>query len=382
MGRIVRTQNNCKANLEVGWFDRAARSSESARGVPSSHDRNYAKPVTDVFSAAQKVRSCASDELEIHLVRGCANFDIVLLPGFDGYNLSAVVDVLSTANRVARSQIYAYRLFGVAGTSTTSSSGFEIDSRGTLDDVSGKANIIIVGSCGAATQDFPPISNWLRHQSRLGSQLIGIGNGVSILAAAGVTYRRRVAAAWQARLVWREIYPDTEFIDSVFVVDDSLTTTPGGRATVHMAIAIVRKVSGSEIGKKVADVLNLARVREPSELVTSAKGNVNGAKGDILIRAREEMRDNLERPISSEALARQLKISTRQLQRIFKARLNTNPRTYYVACRLDYARDLIQQTEMSVTEAAVAAGFVSLSHFSKCYRRRFGIYPRHDRQLQ
>jgi transcriptional regulator GlxA family with amidase domain len=149
-----------------------------------------------------------------------------------------------------------------------------------------------------------------------------------------------------------------------------------------MAIAIVRQVSGPEVAQKVADVLNLAGVRGGSERLTSSKDNVHGAKDDILNQARGEMLSNLDRPVSSEDLSRQLRISTRQLQRIFKARLNTNPRAYYVACRLDYARDLIQQTEMSVTGAAVAAGFVSLSHFSKCYRRRFGIHPRNDRQFQ
>lgn len=81
--------------------------------------------------------------------------------------------------------------------------------------------------------------------------------------------------------------------------------------------------------------------------------------GSLLSLALGEMLESMDQPISSESLSRELEISTRQLQRIFKVKLNTNPQAYFVARRLEYARDLIQQAKMTVTEAAVAAGFVS-----------------------
>jgi transcriptional regulator GlxA family with amidase domain len=37
------------------------------------------------------------------------------------------------------------------------------------------------------------------------------------------------------------------------------------------------------------------------------------------------------------------------------------------------------QTNMSVIDVALACGFVSASHFSKCYRDYFGKTPRHER---
>lgn len=43
--------------------------------------------------------------------------------------------------------------------------------------------------------------------------------------------------------------------------------------------------------------------------------------------------------------------------------------------RLNRARELLRQTEMSVINVALACGFASPSHFSKCYRARFGSTP-------
>jgi transcriptional regulator GlxA family with amidase domain len=47
--------------------------------------------------------------------------------------------------------------------------------------------------------------------------------------------------------------------------------------------------------------------------------------------------------------------------------------------RLDRARLLLSQTSLSVLEVATACGFVSASHFSKCYREFFARTPREDR---
>ena len=49
--------------------------------------------------------------------------------------------------------------------------------------------------------------------------------------------------------------------------------------------------------------------------------------------------------------------------------------------RLNRARALLQQTCMSVTNVALATGFVSASHFSKSYRLHFGHAPRETKRL-
>jgi Transcriptional regulator containing an amidase domain and an AraC-type DNA-binding HTH domain len=61
--------------------------------------------------------------------------------------------------------------------------------------------------------------------------------------------------------------------------------------------------------------------------------------------------------------------------------LNRSPARYYVELRLNRARLLLLQTNMSVIDVALACGFVSASHFSKCYRDFFGKTPRRERGL-
>ena len=59
--------------------------------------------------------------------------------------------------------------------------------------------------------------------------------------------------------------------------------------------------------------------------------------------------------------------------------LQRTPTRHYLEIRLSRARLLLQQTDLSVLDVALACGFVSASHFSKCYREFFGKKPREER---
>jgi AraC family carnitine catabolism transcriptional activator len=88
----------------------------------------------------------------------------------------------------------------------------------------------------------------------------------------------------------------------------------------------------------------------------------------------------MENPLGSDALAQEISVTRRQLERLFSATLNDTPTHFYLNLRLDRARELLQQTDMSITSVCVACGFESPSHFSRTYRSRFGVSPRSDRR--
>ena len=78
---------------------------------------------------------------------------------------------------------------------------------------------------------------------------------------------------------------------------------------------------------------------------------------------------------SIDLVAEEVGISTRQLERLFKRYFNITPHAYMKTLRLERARCLLQQTQMSVTSVAIACGFSGQSAFSKRYKLHFGIFP-------
>ena len=106
-----------------------------------------------------------------------------------------------------------------------------------------------------------------------------------------------------------------------------------------------------------------------------------GVRHPKLIQVIKLMEQHLEEPLDRAALAQRVRLSTRQLERLFGKYLGRSPARYYLELRLNRARLLLLQTNMSVIDVALACGFVSASHFSKCYRDFFGKTPRKERGL-
>ena len=70
----------------------------------------------------------------------------------------------------------------------------------------------------------------------------------------------------------------------------------------------------------------------------------------------------------------------RQLERLFHKHLQRTPSQYYLELRLARARSLLLRSESQVRDIALACGFVSAAHFSKCYSRLFGVSPIGERK--
>jgi len=125
----------------------------------------------------------------------------------------------------------------------------------------------------------------------------------------------------------------------------------------------------------VADQMVYNAVRNATSAQRVSLQSRNGMRNAHLARALELMRDNLDEPIPPSKIAREVGISTRQLERLFGKYLNASPKKYYLEMRLERARHLLLQTEMSVIDIAICCGFQSPGHFSRVFRTAFGVTP-------
>ncbi|UJR79119.1 AraC family transcriptional regulator [Sandaracinus amylolyticus] len=100
----------------------------------------------------------------------------------------------------------------------------------------------------------------------------------------------------------------------------------------------------------------------------------------LLRRAEEYLAANADRPVSTTELARALGASGRVIAAAFRAHRDASPIAFHRQRRLELARRrLLESAERSVTEVALACGFVHLGRFSVEYRARFGESPSETR---
>ena len=104
-----------------------------------------------------------------------------------------------------------------------------------------------------------------------------------------------------------------------------------------------------------------------------------GVANDKLIAALDVMETQSEEPRPVRRIAADVGLSPRQLERLFAKYLRESPSRHYLKLRLARARTMLTQTTKPVLDVAVACGFASASHFSRCYRAEYGHKPSDER---
>ena len=92
------------------------------------------------------------------------------------------------------------------------------------------------------------------------------------------------------------------------------------------------------------------------------------------------MKENLANDINLEMLADLVFLDKNYLVRVFKDAYGQTPINALISMRMEYARDLITNTDMSITDIAGACGYSSPSYFTAEYKRHFGITPLKQRK--
>jgi AraC-like DNA-binding protein len=87
------------------------------------------------------------------------------------------------------------------------------------------------------------------------------------------------------------------------------------------------------------------------------------------------LRKHLVEPLSLEAIGREVGCSRFHLSRTFSAETGTTVPQYLRKLRMERAAELLQSGKFNVTEAAVAVGYSSLSHFSQSFCQTMGCCP-------
>jgi transcriptional regulator GlxA family with amidase domain len=222
----------------------------------------------------------------------------------------------------------------------------------------------------------------LRKESRKGVQVGGLCTAAYVLAKAGLLDGKRATIHWENADSFEEEFDEVELTKSVFVVDGNRMTTAGGTSSIDMMLKLIASDHGEDLANAVADQLIYSSIRTDQDTQRLSVPTRIGVRHPKLSQVIQMMEHNIEEPISPAILARDVGMSTRQLERLFRRYLNRSPKRYYMELRLQKARSLLMQTDMSVINVALACGFASPSHFSKCYRAQYATTPYRERGSQ
>jgi transcriptional regulator GlxA family with amidase domain len=239
--------------------------------------------------------------------------------------------------------------------------------------------IMLCGGIDVQAATSKKLLGWLRREARKGPPVAGLCTAAFTLAKAGLLDGKRATIHWENQDSFAEEFPDVELTKSVFVVDDKRLTTAGGTSSIDLMLQLIADDNDEQLANAVADQLIYSSIRTDQDTQRLSVPTRIGVRHPKLSQVIQIMEQNIEEPISPSILAKDVGMSTRQLERLFRRYLNRSPKRYYMELRLQKARNLLMQTDMSVINVALACGFASPSHFSKCYRAHYDTTPYRER---
>tara|TARA_Y100001960_G_scaffold331804_1_gene430036 strand:- start:884 stop:1888 length:1005 start_codon:yes stop_codon:yes gene_type:complete len=306
-----------------------------------------------------------------------------LIPSFSMIAFASAIEPLRLANRLSEKALYEWVLISRDGGAVTASNGISLNPHFGISDIGDHSRsvptLILVSGVGAEIYDQRDTFNWLRRLDRQGASIGALCTGAHILARAGLLEGKTCTLHWENIPSFRETYTDIKVTDDLFQIDGNRFTCSGGTAALDLMLHFIKSSHGKELVKQVSEECILDRVRGSQDYQRMPLGIRLGVNNPKLIDSIHLMESHLEEPLSQQELAEAVGVSRRHLERLFEHHVGHPPNRYYMQLRLDRARKLLLQTDMSIVDVAVACGFVSASHFAKCFRKLFGATPRQAR---
>lgn len=305
----------------------------------------------------------------------------LLFADFPMMAFAAAIEPLRAANRLQGKSLFDWQLLsrdtdsvrasnGIAV--ATSAIGAEHEPESTLD------MLLVCAGTSDAGGDAATIK-WLRSLARHGVRLGGISLGAYALAYAGLLDGRRCALHWENLAAFGERFPRTQTHSDIFVIDGDRYTCAGGTAALDMMLQVITEREGRALANDVSEQFIHPHIRNTQDSQRMAIQSRLGVANEKLIAAIAMMEAAHDDPRPVHEIAQEVELSPRQLERLFAKYLRASPSHYYLKVRLARARAMLQQTTKPILDVAVACGFASASHFSRCYRATYGRKPSDER---
>ena len=312
-------------------------------------------------------------------VKSPRRFVFVLIENFTLLSFSSALDALRIANRMSGKKLYDWIFIGENEEFVSCSAGTQFKLDNSLIELHRDDTILLCGGTSIQESTTRKLIGWLRREARRGLIIGGLCTAAYPMAKAGLLDEKKATIHWENQDSFAEEFLEVELTKTVFVCDGNRYTTAGGTSSIDLLLKIIADEHGEELANAVADQMIYSSIRTDQDTQRLSVPTRIGVRHPKLSKVIQMMEINIEEPISPSILAKDVGMSTRQLERLFRRYLDRSPKRYYMELRLQKARNLLMQTDMSVINVALACGFASPSHFSKCYRAHYDTTPYRER---
>jgi transcriptional regulator GlxA family with amidase domain len=210
---------------------------------------------------------------------------------------------------------------------------------------------------------------------RPGTRLIAICTGAFVFAAASLLEGRPAATHWREAETLQAMFPNVRVDSDVLYIDDGdVLTSAGAAAGIDLCLHVIRRDHGSAVANLAARVCVVPPRREGGQ-AQYVQRPVPAAEDGGTAATRAWAIERLGRPLSLAELAAHAGTSVRTFTRRFRDETGLSPGAWLAAQRLDYARHLLEDSDLSVDQVAERAGLGTGANLRQQMKLGSGVSP-------
>lgn len=311
---------------------------------------------------------------------GPSKIGFLLIPEFSMLAFTSALEPLRMANQLSGESHYDWVTVGASHESVRASNGIDITPDFSVKDAPQLDALIVCSGNQIQHHLDADVVAWVRSLSKREMTLGAVCTGTYVLAKADALDGHRCTIHWENMAAAREEFPQLVISPELFEIDSGRYTSAGGIAPLDMILHEIRNAHGPDLASAITEQFMCDRIRDKHDRQRVPLTQRIGTNQPKLAEAVSLMEANIEEPMTLDELSFHVGLSRRQLERLYQRYLQCVPTRYYLELRLERARQLLLQTSMPIVDIALACGFISAPHFSKCYRDTFGLPPRDERR--
>ncbi|WP_018981560.1 GlxA family transcriptional regulator [Salinimonas chungwhensis] len=199
--------------------------------------------------------------------------------------------------------------------------------------------------------------------------------GVYLLAAAGILDDKAATTHWGFAADFKQRFPAVNLnTDKLHTYDSNIFCAGGGMAWFDLALLLIERYAGADVARQTAKahVLDLPRLNQ-SMYAGSRREQYH--QDDVIKTIQQFMADNISQTVSLNQLAARHNLTTRTLNRRFKAATGQTPGHYLQTLRIDHARKLLENQKWTIERILTEVGYDDPSTFSRLFKKRTGFSP-------
>ena len=263
----------------------------------------------------------------------------------------------------------------------TTSQGLKLSGLEPLPTVATDDLVIVPGFTVAKVHLPPALIRWLKTSYDNGAQICSVCTGSFALAQAGLLKDRRCTTHWKCIGDLRKLCSSAQVLaDRLFVEDGRIISSAGIAAGIDMALALIERDHGPLIAAKVAREMVVYMRRDSHHQQQSVYLDYRTHLHPGVHSVQDWLTSHPSQRANLKELAKIAHMSPRNLTRAFREVTGVSIQDYRTRLRLEHARTLMNNPELTLEAIADECGFADARQFRRVWRGAYDFAPSLARQ--